>query len=104
MQNSIYLEKEQPICDFRYPGQWGAFHLSFHGQAEDPGEHLVEEMKAMGIHDAFMGVEIDPELNAKRGKEMIISTPNSKVQVWVVPTNEELMIAQDTADLVKAAK
>ena len=35
---------------------------------------------------------------------MIISTPNSKVQVWVVPTNEELMIAQDTADLVKAAK
>ena len=50
-----------------------------------------------------MGVEIDPELNAKRGKEMVISTPNSKVQVWVVPTNEELMIAQDTAELVNAA-
>jgi acetate kinase len=32
---------------------------------------------------------------------MLISTPDSKVQVWVVPTNEELMIAQDTADLVK---
>ena len=53
---------------------------------------------------AFLGVKIDPELNAKRGKEMVISTPDSKVQVWVVPTNEELMIAQDTADLVKAAK
>ena len=53
---------------------------------------------------SFMGVEIDPELNSKRGKEMLISTPNSKVQVWVVPTNEELMIAQDTAELVKAAK
>ena len=52
----------------------------------------------------FMGVKIDPELNGKRGKEMCISTPDSKVQVWVVPTNEELMIAQDTADLVKAAK
>ena len=52
----------------------------------------------------FLGVEIDPELNKKRGKEMVISTPNSKVQVWVVPTNEELMIAQDTAELVKAAK
>ena len=52
----------------------------------------------------FMGVKIDPELNSKRGKEMCISTPDSKVQVWVVPTNEELMIAQDTADLVKAAK
>ena len=49
----------------------------------------------------FMGVKIDPELNSKRGKEMMISTPDSKVQVWVVPTNEELMIAKDTADLVK---
>ena len=52
----------------------------------------------------FLGVKIDPELNKKRGKEMMISTPDSKVQVWVVPTNEELMIAQDTAELVKAAK
>ena len=50
---------------------------------------------------AFLGVKIDPELNKKRGKEMVISTPDSKVQVWVVPTNEELMIAQDTAELVK---
>ena len=47
-----------------------------------------------------MGVKIDPELNGNRGKEMVISTPDSKVQVWIVPTNEELMIAQDTAELV----
>ena len=52
----------------------------------------------------YLGVKIDPELNSKRGKEMVISTPDSKVQVWVVPTNEELMIAQDTAELVNAAK
>ena len=50
---------------------------------------------------SFMGVKIDPELNSKRGKEMKISTPDSTVEVWVVPTNEELMIAQDTAELVK---
>ena len=49
----------------------------------------------------YLGVKIDPELNKKRGTEMVISTPDSKVQVWVVPTNEELMIAQDTAELVK---
>ena len=49
----------------------------------------------------FLGVKIDPELNGKRGTEMCISTPDSKVQVWVVPTNEELMIAKDTAELVK---
>ena len=52
----------------------------------------------------FMGVKLDPELNKCRGKEMVISTTDSKVQVWVVPTNEELMIAQDTADLVNSAK
>ena len=52
----------------------------------------------------FMGIKLDPEKNKVRGKEMLISTPDSKVQVWVVPTNEELMIAQDTAELVKAAK
>jgi acetate kinase len=51
-----------------------------------------------------MGVKIDPELNNCRGKERCISAADSKVQVWVVPTNEELMIAQDTAALVNAAK
>ena len=49
----------------------------------------------------YLGVKIDPELNKKRGAEMMISTPDSKVQVWVIPTNEELMIAQDTAELAK---
>ena len=68
------------------------------------GENDCAVRAAVCEYLGFMGVEIDPELNSKRGKEMLISTPNSKVQVWVVPTNEELMIAQDTADLVKAAK
>ena len=52
----------------------------------------------------YLGVKIDPEKNTVRGKEAIISTNDSKVTVWVIPTNEELMIAQDTAELVKAAK
>ncbi len=52
----------------------------------------------------FLGVKIDPEKNNVRGKEAIISTDDSKVTVWVIPTNEELMIAQDTAELVNAAK
>ena len=50
---------------------------------------------------AFMGVKIDTELNAKvRGTETIISTPDSKVKVVVVPTDEEMMIARDTEELV----
>ena len=52
----------------------------------------------------YLGVKIDPEKNNIRGKEAIISADDSKVTVWVIPTNEELMIAQDTAELVKAAK
>ena len=47
----------------------------------------------------FMGVKIDPERNKVRGEEALISTDDSKVKVWVIPTNEELMIAQDTAAL-----
>lgn len=50
---------------------------------------------------AFMGVDIDRELNARtRGTETVISTPTSKVKVVVVPTDEELMIARDTRDIV----
>ena len=68
------------------------------------GENDVNVRATICEYLSFMGVKIDPELNGNRGKEMVISTPDSKVQVWIVPTNEELMIAQDTADLVKAAK
>ncbi len=52
----------------------------------------------------YLGVKLDPEKNNVRGKEAIISADDSKVTVWVIPTNEELMIAQDTAALVNAAK
>ncbi len=52
----------------------------------------------------YLGIKIDPEKNNVRGKEAIISTDDSTATVWVIPTNEELMIAQDTAELVKAAK
>ena len=68
------------------------------------GENGPETRQAICDYLGFMGVEIDDEKNNCRGKEVCISTPSSKVQVWVVPTNEELMIAQDTAELVKAAK
>ena len=65
------------------------------------GENDINVRKTICEYLGFMGVKIDPDLNNNRGKEMVISTPDSKVQVWIVPTNEELMIAQDTADLVK---
>jgi acetate kinase len=68
------------------------------------GENGPETRQAICDYLAFMGVKLDAEANNCRGKERLISAPDSKVQVWVVPTNEELMIAQDTAELVKAAQ
>ena len=51
----------------------------------------------------FLGVELDKEVNAKmRGEEAVLSTPNSRVKVLLVPTDEEMMIASDTYDIVKA--
>lgn len=49
----------------------------------------------------FLGVKIDAEANNCRGEEKLISTPDSRVQVWVVPTDEEIVIARDTMELVK---
>ena len=68
------------------------------------GENGPATRQAVCDYLGFLGVKLDPEKNKVRGKEMKISTEDSKVQVWVVPTNEELMIAQDTAELVNAAK
>ena len=68
------------------------------------GENGPDTRAAVCSYLGYLGVKLDEEKNQCRGKEMLISTPDSKVQVWVVPTNEELMIAQDTAELVKAAQ
>ena len=51
-----------------------------------------------------LGIKIDPEANKVRGKEAIISTPDSKVTVCVIPTDEESVIARDTMKLVQEAK
>ena len=60
---------------------------------------LMRQMICEGLE--FLGVKLDVEKNKLRGDERIISAEDSKVTVWVIPTNEELMIAQDTAELAK---
>ena len=53
----------------------------------------------------FLGVDLNKELNAKmRGEECVLSTPESKVKVLLIPTDEELMIASDTYEIVKGLK
>ena len=66
------------------------------------GENTDHMRKAMCEGLEFMGVEFDDEANnGLRGKEAIISKPTSKVTVCVIPTNEELAIAQETEALVR---
>jgi acetate kinase len=65
------------------------------------GENQIELRKDVCKNLEFMGVEIDDEANNTRGEEAVISSPNSKVKVVVIPTDEEYMIALDTMNLLK---
>lgn len=64
------------------------------------GENNLE-MREMILNSlGALGVVANPEANTVRGKEILLTKPESKVPVWVVPTNEELAIARETAKLV----
>ena len=65
------------------------------------GENQINIRKGICEKLEFMGVKIDVEANNVRGEEKEISAPDSKIKVYLVPTNEELMIAKETARLVK---
>ena len=68
------------------------------------GENTPEYRTYVCEKLAFLGVKIDETKNAVRGEEMEISTPESTVKVYVIPTNEELVIARDTLEIVNALK
>ena len=65
------------------------------------GENQINIRKGICEKLEFMGVKLDLDENNMRGEEKVISTPDSKVKVYVIPTNEELMIAKETMRLVK---
>ena len=64
------------------------------------GENQCKIRKGICENLAFMGIKINDENNNVRGEEIEISTKDSSIPVWVVPTNEELVIARDTLRLV----
>lgn len=65
------------------------------------GENSPEQRLEIGSDLEFMGVKMDAEANKCRGKEQVISAADSRVKVLLIPTDEELMIARDTAALCK---
>ena len=64
------------------------------------GENAVDERKNICENLSNLGVDFDVEANKSRGKEVEITKPGSKIRVFVIPTNEELMIAKDTKELM----
>ncbi|MEE1188573.1 MAG: hypothetical protein UHM52_06250 [Acutalibacteraceae bacterium] len=66
------------------------------------GENSVHTRDAVVRELGWLNVRLDEEANDVRGQEIRISTDDSAVEVWVIPTNEELAIARDTKRLVEA--
>ncbi len=68
------------------------------------GENSAKYRKLVCEKLAFLGIELDEEKNKIRGEEVDVTTANSKVKVFVIPTNEELVIARDTLDILNSLK
>lgn len=65
------------------------------------GENACPVREKVVSYLGYLGITLDKEANSKRGEEIVISTPDSKVKVAVIPTNEELAICRETVALVK---
>ncbi len=100
---SVLALESQAYKVAQYIGQYivslgGVDIITFAGGVGENGsqtrERICEYLK-------FLGLELDLEANKVRGKEMKISAENSKIGVYVVPTNEELMIARDTKNIIE---
>jgi len=102
-QRSILTLECQAYKIAQYIGQYvvalgGLDVLTFAGGV---GENGIETRERVCKYLEPFGVKLDKKANKVRGKEACISTEDSKVKIYVVPTNEELMIAKDTYNLVK---
>ena len=75
----------------------GADVITFAGGV---GENGIEERERICKYLEFLGVKLDKKANNIKGEEKCISTPDSCIKLYVVPTNEELVIARDTRDIV----
>lgn len=65
------------------------------------GENQINIRKKICKNLEFMGLVIDEDKNNVRGEEVLITKPESKIKAYIIPTNEELVIARDTKNLIK---
>ncbi len=102
-QRSILTLDSQAYKIAQYIGQYmisigGLDILTFAGGV---GENGIETRERVCKYLEPFGLKLDLEANKVRGKERCISTEDSKIKVYVIPTNEELMIAKETYELIK---
>lgn len=102
-QRSILTLESQAYKIAQYIGQYvislgGLDVLTFAGGV---GENGIETRERVCKYLEPFGIKLDLKANKTRGKEMCISTDDSKVKIYVIPTNEELMIAKETYELIK---
>ena len=101
LTTEMYVNRVINVVGGYYAQMGGADAIVFTGGIGE-NDTNIRKLVCNRLKAAF-GVVIDEELNAKsRGKEVLLSKPESKVQVWLLPTNEELMIARDTYRLIEA--
>ena len=100
LANTIYFYRIKKYIGAYAAAMGGVDIIAFAGGVGE-NQYPCREAALEGLE--FIGVELDKELNKKsRGEEVILSTPESKVKVVLVPTDEELMIASDTYEIVSA--
>ncbi len=100
---SILALESQAYRIAQYIGQYaialgGVDVITFAGGV---GENGIETRERVCKYLEPFGIKLDPAANKTRGKEKCISTEDSKVKLYIIPTNEELMIAKDTYELIK---
>lgn len=96
----------QQVFNYRVVKYIGAYVAAMNGVdcicfTAGLGENNAVVRRQICEYLGYLGIQIDEEANKKRGEEVVISTPDSKVKVLVVPTNEELAIARETVALTE---
>ena len=100
LANTIYFYRIKKYIGAYAAAMGGVDIIAFAGGVGE-NQYPCREAALEGLE--FIGVELDKDLNKKsRGEEVVLSTPESKVKVVLVPTDEELMIASDTYEIVSA--
>lgn len=100
-------QRANDVCNYRVAKYVGAYAAAMNGLdavvfTAGLGENNPLVREEICAHLEFLGLTVDKELNKFRSKERVFSTPDSKVAALCVPTNEELMIARDTKEIVEA--